>query len=314
MSIKLLCVYHKPSPLWKNDIVYPIHGGRALLEKKVQSGRISSADAQWLKDNMPGDDTGDNISILNPHFNEMTAIYWAWKNYDQLGTPDYIGFMHYRRQFWLKTDLEAPDFLTAIGCTEADIQQAMKGYDGACLFLPGDRSLRSHLLELGSDQLLNECLNEIEKQTPQLGATFRDMTAKQLLNPTRNMFILPKAEFFRYCEWIFGILLPLKDRLEICSKGRSVGYTAEMLTTIYFKRLADTGKRILQLDMLYEEDLFPRKLMDRLKAMRRWAAVRLVGPKHKKYAHYVRVEKMRCLRNRFIYAKRAAFAQERAGK
>lgn len=50
---------------------------------------------------MIGDDTGDNISALNDSYNEMTALYWAWKNYDKLGNPDYIGLMHYRRHFVL---------------------------------------------------------------------------------------------------------------------------------------------------------------------------------------------------------------------
>ena len=58
---------------------------------------MSEKDYQWMLDNMIGDDTGDNISELNRNFNELTAIYWAWKNYDKLGNPDYIGLAHYRR-------------------------------------------------------------------------------------------------------------------------------------------------------------------------------------------------------------------------
>ena len=48
---------------------------------------------------MIGDNTGDNISKLNSHYCELTAMYWAWKNMDKLNNPDYIGFMHYRRLF-----------------------------------------------------------------------------------------------------------------------------------------------------------------------------------------------------------------------
>ena len=46
---------------------------------------------------MLGDDTGDNISELNPYLNEMTCLYWLWKHYDEIGNPEYIGLNHYRR-------------------------------------------------------------------------------------------------------------------------------------------------------------------------------------------------------------------------
>ncbi|MBO8424371.1 MAG: DUF4422 domain-containing protein, partial [Firmicutes bacterium] len=36
------------------------------------------------------DDTGDNISALNSVYNEMTAVYWLWKHYDEIGSPERI--------------------------------------------------------------------------------------------------------------------------------------------------------------------------------------------------------------------------------
>lgn len=42
------------------------------------------------------DNTGDNISIKNPNYCELTAFYWIWKN--QLHRADeYVGVYHYRR-------------------------------------------------------------------------------------------------------------------------------------------------------------------------------------------------------------------------
>lgn len=42
------------------------------------------------------DDTGDNISLKNSSYCELTGMYWAWKN---LRGVDVIGLCHYRRYF-----------------------------------------------------------------------------------------------------------------------------------------------------------------------------------------------------------------------
>ena len=89
--IKILVTYHKNAPIVKNDIFMPIHIGAALKQN----------DEEWCKD-MLSDMSGDNISLLNSTYNELTAIYWAWKNYDKLGNPEYIGITHYRRFFIFK--------------------------------------------------------------------------------------------------------------------------------------------------------------------------------------------------------------------
>ena len=55
-----------------------------------------------------GDDTGDNISELNTRYNEMTAIYWIVRHYEELGNPEYVGFDHYRRHLNWREDQLSP--------------------------------------------------------------------------------------------------------------------------------------------------------------------------------------------------------------
>ncbi|MDR1741736.1 MAG: DUF4422 domain-containing protein [Synergistaceae bacterium] len=87
MNVKVMVCYHRNTPRFRSDVLFPIHVGRALASEEAKAAMAD----------MPGDDTGDNISAKNGSYCELTAIYWAWKNPALLGNPDYIGLCHYRR-------------------------------------------------------------------------------------------------------------------------------------------------------------------------------------------------------------------------
>lgn len=89
-------------------MIQPIHVGRALSTEPSKDGPLKQQDYQWMVRHMIGDDSGENISNLNRYLNEMTAIYWAWKNYEKIGNPDYFGFMHYRRHFIFNNQCKLP--------------------------------------------------------------------------------------------------------------------------------------------------------------------------------------------------------------
>ena len=72
--VKILVCCHKPGKWLSDDVYMPIHCGKA----------ISNVDL-----GIQGDDTGDNISAKNPYYCELTAIYWAWKNLQDI---DYLHF------------------------------------------------------------------------------------------------------------------------------------------------------------------------------------------------------------------------------
>lgn len=79
--LKIFVVYYKPAPLIKTEIFEPIQGGRAVAETPSRRGTFTPEEINWLKGNMIGDDSGNNISELNRYFAELTALYWIWKKY-----------------------------------------------------------------------------------------------------------------------------------------------------------------------------------------------------------------------------------------
>ena len=80
-NVKLIVATHKKYQMPKDSLYLPLQVGS---EGKKELG--------YEKDN-----NGDNISLKNPYFCELTGLYWAWKNLKS----DYIGLVHYRRYFTL---------------------------------------------------------------------------------------------------------------------------------------------------------------------------------------------------------------------
>ena len=81
MKIKILIATHKEAKFPNNNIFMPIQVEKALSNKDL---------------GIQADNTGEHISEKGACYSEMTALYWAWKNLNNL---DYIGFCQYRRYF-----------------------------------------------------------------------------------------------------------------------------------------------------------------------------------------------------------------------
>lgn len=225
-NIKILVCYHKKDELFKNDILVPIHCGRALACEASKDGKISEEDYKWLINNMIGDDTGDNISDLNREFNEMTALYWAWKNYDKLGNPDYIGLNHYRRIFNIdfnKLDklLEKYYFIKTAHTYEKDNSFY--------------HSWKTNNLEWADKEFLDEALNSCKQLNKSQGDDIEKFFKSGIRGGWCNMFILPKEEFFNYCEFIFNILFNLQKPKKVL---RTAGMFIERLTSYYLYKLS----------------------------------------------------------------------------
>lgn len=243
-KIKLLVCYHKPDYLIKDEVFTPIHLGRAIAKESMDK---NDPKLKWFLDNMIGDDTGDNISLKNKSYNELTSLYWAWKNFDKLGNPDFIGLVHYRRHF-VFTDKDEINVYTShtigehyfeeINYTPERLEKLLSGYDFACHLGKVD-GIYKHYLENHRLSDMETALNILKKRYPEMRETADEYMAQNVGNFC-NMFIFPKNIFFDYCKYIFGILQEFEDTVDTSEKRF---FISERLTGIFIYNLIKQGKK-----------------------------------------------------------------------
>lgn len=139
-------------------------------------------------DNIIRDDTGDNISDMNPFYCELSGLYWIWKNYN---IKDYVGICHYRRYFdffdKLPKDIEDYDIIlpTPLSVNSTIYEHYAACHNGNDLKLVYDIMIEKYNVP---KEIANQILNN------------------QTYMSFFNMFICSRTFFNEYCEFIFGIL------------------------------------------------------------------------------------------------------------
>lgn len=152
--------------------------------------------------NYQRDDEGINISKKNPNYNELTAIYWAWKN---LKNVDAIGLVHYRRYFIKRWHFSKIDNVI----DEKDVAKLLSKYD---VILPKKRhyyieTIYSHYFHSHHKEPLDATRRTIIKLYPSyLSLSSFDKVMSRRSAHMFNMFIMKKKYFNEYCEWLFDIL------------------------------------------------------------------------------------------------------------
>lgn len=262
MNVKILITYNKFHTILKNDVLTPIQTGRAVADE--------------IFENMIGDDTGENISDLNPKFSELSAQYWAWKNYDKIGNPDWIGHMQYRRHFIFNEnaafDVKTPcnqlngfsvkfvshiadNYIENIGLTEESIKTALKDGDivvvkKADMRYIGCKNAKEDFLRNvpgAQESDYNLLMDVIEKEHPD----YKDVIKKFYDEPYRyfyHMFVMKKSLFFEYNEFIFHILFQLDEKIDYSRRGtrgkRVLGYLGEFLLSLFVMKKNTEGYKI----------------------------------------------------------------------
>ena len=285
-NIKILVAYHKYDDILRSQVYQPIQLGRVIANEKSKDGKLALDEQERLKNLMIGDDTGDNLSNENRCLNEMTAVYWAWKNYDNLGSPEYIGLVHYRRHFiFLDQRLENEEWLPNSNAlvfsymttqyksliSEKHLDKILNDYDGVSSYLydlrnlnPRYLSCRDRFVEMvGLDgQLFDLAIRYILENFPEYYHDVK-LFQREPKNYLCNMFVFKREDFFDYCQFVFPILKKLLENRDLfenkgVTQGRAPGFISEWLTTIFIFHLIRVKKRrFKQCRISFIEDTLP---------------------------------------------------------
>lgn len=221
MDIKILVATHKKYNMPSENIYLPIHVG---CEGKEELG-------------YQGDNEGDNISLKNPNYCELTGLYWAWKNLD----CDVIGLSHYRRYFTNKSKLEISKKKNSkmdLILTESEIKKLLSKSD---IIVPQKRNyyietIYSHYKNAHNIKDLDETKNIISEIYPEYIDSFNEVMNGKTIH-LYNMFVMKKADFDEYCEWLFKILFELEKRVDITEydvyQSRIYGFISERLFNVW---------------------------------------------------------------------------------
>ena len=218
MKIEILVAAHKEFPMPNADGYMPILVGAV---------RNYKPGIEYQKD-----DEGENISSKNPNYNELTAVYWAWKN---LKDVDAIGLVHYRRLFFDSKPYSLKNVLSV-----KKIEKLLTTDD---VILPKKRNYYietnySHYIHAHHEEPLNKTRDIIAENYPQYLSNFDKVMHRRKAHMF-NMFIMIKRVFYSYCNFIFGVLSKLEDEINISNysvqEARVYGYVSELLMDVWLE-------------------------------------------------------------------------------
>lgn len=247
-NIYIGCSYRIDQDTYKisNEMIHPIRCGACF--------------DQINRNNIPGDNTGDNISNKRNSYCELTVQYWMWKNIQ----AEYYGLCHYRRMLSFsdidykanKRNQVIEEYLNEEICkkyvldsinemedkiTPYDIVSA-KPYDVRKKESPKGftNSVREFWKAHDNVLIYEKDIDFLEELIREYAAEYYD-DAKEYLDGYMflgyNCFIMNKELFNELCEYEFSILEAFEKRVDMTNYEdamiRTPGFLGEILYSIF---------------------------------------------------------------------------------
>ena len=244
----------------KDFCVYVVTHKDAKLDNLPAGYRIIHAGHAIAKENFGylADDTGDNISELNLYLNEVTALYWIWKNTSHA----IIGLNHYRRFF---TEASDKTFAVEKILSREAAEKILHDFDIIVAENFMSRLPVSYWHMMLSDVELERFVSKIfrkhiaDKQPDYLEAY--NHVADAYTGFQYEIFIARRNVMDAYCEWLFSFLLDVTEeifartnikQIDNPRKYRIISFFAERIFTVW---LWKNPLRIKKLPVLFREGI-----------------------------------------------------------
>lgn len=222
-----VCIYviaHKQFDVPTSDILY-----RPLM---VGNG-YTNIQTEFLTDRL-----GDSISNKNPRYNELTGLYWIWKNTNH----EITGICHYRR-FFTTPRGKVQNLL----CKRTDkfidqsyIQKVLRNHDvilhNKTFFKSSNEVqlysvVRPEIMELVEQTVNNMYPEDVNVYREIMGCKYAHLL---------NIMIARKELIDEYCEWLFPLLYAIEKKIDEKFPGeefpRIMGFIAERLLDVWVKK------------------------------------------------------------------------------
>ncbi|GAA6528569.1 glycosyl transferase [Segatella asaccharophila] len=203
-KIQILVCAHKESSYTRNCKPYTaIQVGKAL-HPDINLG--------FLNDNI-----GDNISNKNSSWSELTALYWGWKNINDV---EYLGLCHYRRYFDVQID-------------DTNIDKIIKEKDIIVIKSPKMNSRQEradNLIHMTSQEDYYIFADTFLSIYPQFHDSFINYFYNSRVSYPYTMFIAKKEIYDAFCNFIFPVLFKVEKRIKkhgYSRQQRCIGYFGE---------------------------------------------------------------------------------------
>ena len=187
---------------------------------RLQVGSALHDDLGYMRD----DEGDDNISDLNPFYAELTGMYRLWRVPTD---ADNIGICHYRR-FFINEDkkiMTMPEYEKML--EDDDIVAAIAENDIPYFELFSQAHHIDDLMAVGK---------AIKELYPEDSWAFEEMLKSYRIT-YGNLCVMPREQFFSYCEWLFTVLLKAGEYIDVSEYDeyhrKVFGILAESLLWVY---------------------------------------------------------------------------------